>query len=392
MTTRLDHPLMHNNITREDRDVLIEFLKGDPILTQSANVRAFEAEWSKWLGVKYSVFVNSGASANQITMGALRHLKGPGEVIVPTLTWVSDIASVLQYGFKPVFVDIDPKTLCMDVDQVLSKLNDKTRAVFLTHVLGFNGLTDKLLSELDARGIPLVEDVCESHGATFKGKRLGSYGWCSNFSFYYAHHMSTIEGGMVCTNDEMLYETIRMFRSHGMVRESTSEELKRRYIAENPECNPEFIFAFPAYNVRSTEVNAVIGRNQLKRLDSNNEKRVRNFNAFLKHLDPSKYRTDFDTVGAVNYAFTLVLKNGDKGFCQRVMDAMKAAGIEYRRGLSGGGNMLRQPFLKGIIAHDEWKKFPNVDYVHFNGFYLGNYPELEESKIKAICELLNGVK
>ena len=206
-------PLMHNNVTREDLDALVGFLQQEnPILTQSAQVRAFEREWSKWLGVQYSVFVNSGSSANLLTMAAIRHLHGPGEVIVPTLTWVSDIASVLHCGFTPVFVDINPRTLGMDIDQVTSRLSARTRAVFLTHVLGYNALNQRLLDELSKRNIPLLEDVCESHGATFQGRKLGTFGLMSNFSFYYAHHMSTIEGGMISTNDESLYEKLRMLR------------------------------------------------------------------------------------------------------------------------------------------------------------------------------------
>ena len=135
-------PLMANNITAEDRAAAIEFLKGDPILTQSSNVRAFEQEWSAWLGVRRSVFVNSGASANFITMAALRHLRGPGEVVVPTLTWVSDVSSVLAAGHRPVFVDVNPRTLAMDPRQVVAALTPRTRAVFLTHCQGFDGLDD----------------------------------------------------------------------------------------------------------------------------------------------------------------------------------------------------------------------------------------------------------
>ena len=164
----LDWPLMKNNITREDLDDVIDFLRQDePILTQSANVRTFEHEWSDWLGVKHSVFVNSGSSANLVTLAALKELQGGGEVIVPPLTWVSDIAAVLHCGFEPVFVDIDPRTLGMDTEQVIARLTPRTRAVFLTHILGYNALSQKLLDELAARKIPLIEDVCESHGATF---------------------------------------------------------------------------------------------------------------------------------------------------------------------------------------------------------------------------------
>ena len=232
----MKYPLMRNNILREDLDAVIEHLKQeDPILTHGANVRAFEAEWSAWLGVKHSVFVNSGASANLLTMAILkiRHPEG-GEVIVPPLAWVSDIASVLQNGFKPVFADIDPRTLGMDPAKILAAITDKTRAVFLTHVQGFDGLTDQLLSELQQRHIPLIEDVCESHGATHNGKKLGSFGWISNFSFYYAHHMSTIEGGMVCTNDQEVYQQVRMLRSHGMVREANDPVVHAAYRSDEP--------------------------------------------------------------------------------------------------------------------------------------------------------------
>src|SRR6185436_3926984 len=153
--SHLNWPLMKNNITRADLQVLIEYLsQDDPALTHSKQVRAFEQEWSDWLGVTYSVFVNSGASANLLTMAALKEVYGPGEVIVPPLAWVSDIASVLQNGLTPVFVDIDRRTLGMNTQQVLDKLNANTRAVFLTHVLGYNGLTQELLDELEKRNIP----------------------------------------------------------------------------------------------------------------------------------------------------------------------------------------------------------------------------------------------
>jgi CDP-6-deoxy-D-xylo-4-hexulose-3-dehydrase len=391
-TTGLDWPLMRNNITRPDLDAVIEYLRGDDVmLTQSRNVQALEDEWSAWLGVRHSVFVNSGSSANLLTLAALRELRGGGEVIVPTLTWVSDIASVLQCGFEPVFVDIDPRTLGMDNDEVLRKLTKRTRAVFLTHVLGYNGLGQPLLDELRARGIPLVEDVCESHGATFQGRKLGSFGLASNFSFYYAHHMSTIEGGMVCTDDPELFEAVRMLRSHGMVREARSEALRQRYREAHPDLNPDFIFAFPAYNMRSTEINAIIGRAQLKRLDANNEARARNLRQFLGHLDAARYQVDFAVEGSCNYAFTLILKHPDTLLRDNVERALRDHGVEFRRGTSGGGNQLRQPYLKRLLGDKEHEKYPRVDHVHFFGFYIGNYPDLDQGKILRLCELLNGL-
>lgn len=386
-------PLMRNNILREDLDAVIEYLeKDDPILTQSTNVRAFETEWSQWLGVKHSVFVNSGASANLLTMAVLR-IRYPegGEVIVPPLAWVSDIASVLQNGFTPVFVDIDPRTLSMDPRQVLARISDKTRAVFLTHVQGFDGLTDELLAELDRRGIPLIEDVCESHGATHNGKKLGAFGWISNFSFYYAHHMSTIEGGMVCTDDDNVYQQVRMLRSHGMVREASDSGVKAAYKRGYPELNPEFIFSYAAYNVRNTEIGGIMGRSQLKRLDHNVERRNQNLRRFLDLIDASKYRKDFKLEGCSNYAFNLVLNEPDDDLVERVMKKMRDSGIEFRRGSAGGGNQIRQPYLKGIVPEGHHLQFPEVEHVHFYGFYIGNFPDLSDQEVDELCAILNSV-
>lgn len=386
-------PLMRNNILREDLDAVIEHLKqDDPILTHGANVRAFESEWSEWLGVKYSVFVNSGASANLLTMAVLkiRHPEG-GEVITPPLAWVSDVASVLQNGFTPVFADINPGTLAMDPAQILSKITDKTRAVFLTHVQGFDGLTDELIAELKRRNIPLIEDVCESHGATHNGKRVGSLGWISNFSYYYAHHMSTIEGGMVCTDDPEVYQQLRMLRSHGMIREASDMAVRTAYQTEYPELNPDFIFAYAAYNMRNTEIGGIMGRSQLKRLDEIVKRRTENLHRFLKQIDPSKYRTDFKLEGSSNYAFNLILKNPDNDLVQRLMQKLRDAGVEFRRGSAGGGNQIRQPYLKGIVPDGHHLEFPETEHVHFYGFYIGNFPDLKDEEVDEICAIVNAV-
>ena len=274
---------MENNFSKEDIASLIDFLKKNnknPILTQNKNVKKFEKEWSKWLGCKFSVFVNSGSSANFLSMAILKILKKKGEVIVPSLTWVSDVNSVIYHGFKPIFVDINPKNLCMDEDQILKKINKNTIAVFLTHAQGFNGLTQKLLSILKKRKIELIEDVCESHGAKFKKKKLGTFGLISNFSFYYAHHMSTIEGGMVCTNNKKIYQIARSLRSHGMLREIDSKVEEKKIIKKNPKLSPKFIFLYKGFNFRNNEIGGILGLNQIKRLDKNIKKRNSNFEIF----------------------------------------------------------------------------------------------------------------
>ena len=387
------YPLMRNNILREDLDAIIAHLSQDePMLTQSEQVRAFEREWSEWLGVRHSVFVNSGASANLLTLALLK-LRFPqgGEVIVPTLTWVSDIAAVIQNGFEPVFVDINPRTLSMASEQVIPRLNARTRAVFLTHAQGFNGLTNELLAALRQHDVLLIEDVCESHGAQMEGAKLGSLSWISNFSFYYAHHMSTIEGGMICTNDPLVYQQARMLRSHGMVREADDPVFKHDWQERFPELNPDFIFSYPSFNVRNTEIGGILGRSQLKRLDGNILLRNRNHSAFLDALDHRNFRTDFELDGSSNYAFNVILTEPDTQFMERVTNEMRKVGIEFRRGSAGGGNQLRQPYLRDRISPRFWEQFPQVEHVHFFGFYIGNFPDLSLPEVAELARTLNSV-
>lgn len=322
-------------------------------------------------------------------MNIIKIVYGNGNVIVPTLTWVSDISSVIQNQFKPIFVDINPKTLSMDEDQIINKVNEKTKAVFLTHAQGFNGLSKKLLNFLKEKKIPLIEDVCESHGAVYKKKKLGTYGLISNFSFYYAHHMSTIEGGMICTNNKKIYELSLMLRSHGMLRECGNDNYEKKLINKYSNLSPKFIFLYPAYNMRNNELSAVIGLSQIKRLNKNNKIRTRNFKLFLENIDNSIFRTEFEIDGSCNYAFPLVLRN--KNFEQRdkLEKIMKENNIEFRRGNAGGGNQLRQPYLKNYVKNLNLKKYKEVDHIHFFGYYIGNYPSLTVTKIKTLCKILN---
>ena len=385
---------MHNNFAKSDMDAVRKLIKNkNLILTQSKNVLEFERRWSKWLGVKYSVFVNSGSSANLISMLILKSLSSKKkEIIVPTLTWVSDINSVIMAGFKPIFVDIDPRTLSMNQEQVMGKINKNTLAIFVTHVQGFNGLSEKLLNKIKRKKIILIEDVCESHGAKHKGKKLGTFGLMSNFSFYYAHHMSTIEGGMICTDSKKIYEQARIFRSHGMAREAKNFRFEKKMIKKYPKLSPQFIFLHPTFNFRNNEIGAVIGINQLKRLDKNNSARTKNCKLFLNLLDPSKYRVDYEVDGSSNYAFPIVFKNKSFKFRDRFELTLKKYNIEFRRGNAGGGNQLRQPYLKTYLKKINLNKFPEVDHVHFFGYYIGNYPSLKSSRIKKICSILNKIK
>jgi CDP-6-deoxy-D-xylo-4-hexulose-3-dehydrase len=384
---------MYNNFEKEDLILASNFLKNNNILTQSKNVENFEKKWSNWLGVKYSVFVNSGSSANYLTMLSLKLLYGDGgEVIVPTLTWVSDIVSVINNSFKPVFVDINLKNLCMLESEIEKKINKNTKAIFITHAQGFNGLSDSLLRLIKKKKILLIEDVCESHGATFKNKKLGTYGIISNFSFYYAHHLSTIEGGMICTNNKKIFEMIRMLRSHGMVRESGNHNFERKMINKYKKLSPKFIFLYPGFNMRNNEISAVIGINQLKRLNANIKSRNKNFKLFLRYLDSDIFYKNFNLEGISNYAFPVILKTKSFFIRNKFEEIMKKNSIEFRRGNAGGGNQLRQPYLKKYINKIKIETFKNVEQVHFFGYYIGNFPSLDSKKIIKICNIINSVK
>ncbi len=389
-------PLMNENVSRDDLREVVDLVYPCPMdpeysgkvpqLTNGPQVAAFEREFADWLGVKYAVMVNSGASANLITMHALRELYGPGEVIAPCITWSSDIMSVIHAGLTPVFVDIDPRTLGMDLKQALDKVCAGTLAVFMTHCLGFNALTQPFPG-----GVRLVEDCCESIGATVcDNLKLGSEGYASNFSFYYGHHMTTIEGGMICTSDEGFYETCRVLRSHGMTREIAGAETRKAY--ENPLTWPDFTFEHCGFNMRSTEINAVIGRSQLKRLDANVAKRTENLLLFLSLLDPQKYRTDYAVEGSSNFALPLVLQEPDAHLMRRVLLTLDQCGVEYRRGTAGGGNQLRQPYLRRIFGGDSryhYAAFQQAEHVHNYGLYVGNYPTLDQQMIAEVCDKLN---
>jgi CDP-6-deoxy-D-xylo-4-hexulose-3-dehydrase len=383
-------PLMNDNIDKEDIQSVINFLSQDkiPKLTNGPKVLEFENAWGQWLGTKYNLFVNSGASANELTMLAIAHMIGEGEIIVPPLTWISDISSVLFAGHKLVFVDVNFENLSFDIEKLKSAITSETKAIFLTHVLGINGLTDELLEICEEKNILLIEDVCESHGTTFLGSKVGNFGFASNFSFYFAHHMSTIEGGMISTNNWEFYQICRALRSHGMTREMTSDSMKIAMVMDNPDLNPDFIFLRPAHNFRSTEINAVIGLSQLPKLDSKNQERIDNFNYFISKLDTNKYHTDFIIEGNCNYAFIVILKDADFNKRNHLEKSLKNNGIEFRRGLSGGGNQMRQPFFKKTYL--SFEDYPNIEHIHNFSWYIGNYPGLEREKIDFLLEILNG--
>lgn len=394
----MKYPLMRNNIQPVDLEPVITLLQEkDPKLTAGPNVKEFEKLWSDWLDVKYSVFVNSGSSANLLALAWLKkEFPDGGRIVIPPFTWSSDVSSVIWMGFQIEFVDIKLNTLAIDEDNLEQVINthDDIRAVFLTHAQGINGLTPKIIEICESNDIHIIEDVCESHGVKLaSGKKAGSHGIISCFSFYYAHHMSTIEGGMLCTNDPSVYQYLRMIRSHGMLRESTDSQIKDQFTYNYPDLNPLFIFTHPGFNVRNNEIGALIGISQLRRLDDMIKKRADNFFYFLSKM-PHWVFTDFYLEGQSNYAFNLILKEPNPALMRRLEDAFGSEQIEYRRGSAGGGNQLRQPYVRSLPQFstvDPSIAAPVTDHIHFFGMYLGNYPELQKADIDYICNVINSI-
>ena len=381
-------PLINDNITRKDKEVLSDFILNSNRFTNGPKVKEFESLWSKWLGVKHSVMVNSGASGNFISIAMVKELKGVGEVIVPPIGWVSDISSVTQLGITPVFVDVSLSNFNITAENIKAAITENTKAIVLVHALGFNAINDEIIKIAKDNNIMLIEDCCEAHGATYKGKRVGSFGDISLFSFYFGHHITTIEGGTVCVNDDHLYDLAKLFRSHGMTRE-TSTKIQKDYQQRYPNLNPLFTFGVAGFNMRSSELNAVLGIEQMNRIDGNILARRNNFRLWLNHLDSDKYHTDYDVEGNSNFALPLMLVNTSDSL-DKVCRVLEEEEVEYRLGTAGGGNQYHQPYLEKYY-HRKVGELIEADYIHYNALYIGNHTELTKDQIINLCKKLNNV-
>tara|TARA_R100000008_G_scaffold10469_1_gene5262 strand:- start:385 stop:1569 length:1185 start_codon:yes stop_codon:yes gene_type:complete len=388
--------LINDSITKEDKKAMTDFINTpNQRFTQGEKVKEFEMEWCKFLGCSHSVYVNSGASANYIMASMMKEMKGIGEVIVSPLGWVSDVSPLVNLGFTPVFVDVDMRNMSITLENIKKAVTDKTVGVTLVHVLGFNAITDEMVHFCRDNDLFLIEDCCEAHGTEHKGDRVGIYGDVSNFSFYFGHHITTIEGGMVCTNDERLYDYAKLFRSHGMTREASSE-VQEQYERSRPDLNPLFTFAVPGYNVRNQEINAVLGISQLNgsnrmgsRLIGNIKRRKENLDTWLYWLDSNMFYTDFLVKGNSNFALPLILRKKDLELFKKCCILLEEQEVEFRIGTAGGGNQARQPYLEkyDFVEHN----LDNVNHIHEYGLYIGNHPELEDEEIVKLANKLNGV-
>ena len=373
-------PLMSCAITPEDKADLVAFIQSTDMYTNGARVIEFEEAWSTWLGCRHSLFVSSGSTANFLLLAAVKELHGleaGDKVLVPACTWVTNVSPVIQLGLEPVFCDINLSDFSFDLDKLPSP--EGIRVVFVTHLLGIGAPIEALRARFpDAI---FLEDICESHGVTdSNGVRLGAHSSLgSTFSFYYGHHMTTIEGGMVSTNDTELYELMRIKRSHGMAR-NHSPEVYAAEAARFPHIDPRFLFLTDGYNFRNTELAAVLGLSQLKRLDAHIEIRRRNFRRFFTAINPEKFYIPNLSETNSSFCLPIICKRAED--MPRLKKLLEAAGIETRPIVAG--NLLLHPFLA------KWAEtpVPNANILNSNGVYVGNSQFVTDAQVDSLVALL----
>jgi len=371
--------LAEDTITNSEIKKLSKWLGNAKRLTQDKNVKKFENDFSKYIQVKNSTFVNSGSSANLLIAQSLLEsgLLKNKIVIAPTLSWATTVTPFLQLGYDVKLCDTSFKNLGLSIDHLeyLCK-KFKPSIIVLVHVLGHANEMKKILKICKKYKIFLVEDTCEALGSMIKRKKLGSFGIASSFSFYYGHHISTIEGGMVCTNNSALANIMKSVRSHGWLRDYPQKE-KNKIIKKNKisKFQSRFSFIYSGFNVRSTEINAFLGINQLKKINQISRIRQKNYKIYLKHLKGFHYQ-NCKTDLLSNFGFATMLLNRDE-----VFDHLTKKKIECRPIIAG--NMSAQLFWK---KKKKTQKFPNAEKIHDYGLYLPNHANLKKKDIIYICK------
>ncbi|MEX0698168.1 MAG: DegT/DnrJ/EryC1/StrS family aminotransferase [Acidimicrobiia bacterium] len=375
--------LAEDTISAEDLEALADWLRTNPRLTQGPLVKEFEAAWSAWHGSTESLMVSSGTAANfLLSMAALRRIDSGRKprMGAAAVTWSTNVTPALLLGADVVLFDIDRRTLGINSEQVCEAMSrNEIDVLFITHLLGFNALTKDMLDTAVANNVILLEDCCESHGARFGDAKIGNFGLGSTFSFYFGHHMSTIEGGVISVDDPDLADELRLLRAHGLARESTRFA---SYAAASPDVDSKFLFVETGLNFRSTEINAFLGLRQLQKLDGFIEIRNRNLEALLDNAPNFLWR-DFDTSGVSSYALPLIAV--DRARAIHVREVVDQLGIESRPVVAG--NLAKQPFMNRPEV-SSYSSLDVADHVDKHGIYVGNGHHVSHASIEEMCRRL----
>jgi len=384
MNNRIE--LIQDTINNTDIDAMVEWLKTYPQLTKGPKTIEFEKKWSDWLGCKYSVFVNSGSSANLLMIYCLKllgKLKNK-KICVPSLCWATDLAPVIQFDLTPILVDCNLENLSVDLKHLEQLfIDEQPSALLLVSVLGLSPDMDKIVELCNKHDVILLEDNCESQGTEYKNVKLGNFGLMSSFSTYFAHTMSTIEGGVISTNDVELYHTLLQLRSHGWDRDlPKSKQLDMRTKWDVNEFDSLYTFYTPGFNVRGTDIQAFLGINQLDKVDDMIKKRSINFEYFKAKLKTKIwFPNDLPDTYTSNFAIPVITESSLAK--KRLVSTLKKNGIACRPLISG--QMGNQPFYKKLYGEN---LLPNCTKVDKCGLYVPNHDKLSKADIDLICDIL----
>ena len=377
--------LVKDTIDKNDIDKLIDWLKTYPRLTKGPVTLELEEKYSNWLGRKYSVYVNSGSSANLIMLSALqqgKYLKN-NKVVVPSVAWATDLAPVMQLGLKPILCDSNKRDLSVDLVHLEKIFKEESPSTLMfVSVLGLVPEMDKVVELCEKYDVILLEDTCESMGCKYKQVKLGTFGKMSSFSTFFGHHISTIEGGFVSTDDKDLYDILISIRAHGWDRDLDTEkqiELQRDWDVST--FNALYTFYYQGFNVRATDLQAYIGLSQIDKLDGWGLKREYNYLTYQKlvknnYWKPSTELSDFNS----NFAYPVIHPNRDK-----IVKELEKNGVEVRPMICG--SMGTQPFYVKEYGKLE---LPNVTEIDRYGFYVPNNPHITDDEIVFISNIING--
>jgi CDP-6-deoxy-D-xylo-4-hexulose-3-dehydrase len=386
-------PLMRKAFLREQetKQALSEFILNADRLSMDVECKKFEEKFAQHQGSKHAILFNSGGSANLAMLQSLKNLgklKDGDKVGFSALTWSTNTMPIIQLGLTPVIIDCEPNTLNTMSYNLLERLEQiDLQALFITNILGFTGDINEIRTICQRNNIVLIEDNCESLGTVLPEGKTGSFGIGASFSFFVAHHMSTIEGGMVCTNDDEFAEMLIIVRANGWDRSLTLEQQQKWRTKHNidTEFQAKYTFYDLGYNFRPTEITGFLGQYQMQFLDENIKKREQNYLRVEKVIkeNPDFIYLKHDHIKTLStFAFPLVCKTPElrEKYIKKFIDAE----VEIRPMIAG--NMQEQPFYKKYVS--DTFHLPGADIMHRNGFYCGNYPELVEDDLILLENLL----
>ena len=382
----IQYHLAEDTIDRKDVDALINWLKTYPRLTKGKVTLEFEAKWNQWLGIEHSVFCNSGSSANLLmyyTLLASGKLKNK-KVIVPSVGWVTSIAPAMQFGFEPIMCEADPDTFGLDLNhlkELLEKHSPST--VLMVQVLGVPHKMRELMALKEKYGFYLLEDACAAIGSSYRGQKIGTFGDMSSFSSYFGHQFSTIEGGLVSTNNKDFNNLLLMLRSHGWSKDLETQkhqEFIKQYNVDD--FHSPFVFYVPGFNLRSTDLNAFIGLGQIEKLDWIVSRRSENHARYVKNLGHvlSMQKCDADST-ICSISFGALAKDAKQR--RSIVAALVENGVETR--IFSAGNLGLHPFWYEKYG---MASFPMADRIHTQGFFLPNNPSLQYKDIDLISNIV----